>query len=338
MNKGLTLLLFLGFLFLTMQVHAQCSGAIGVSGAGCGCLAGCNLTSFGGPNCGGGVAGNCSAGQVAMGVNIAVPAGCTYTVNGTMANRSGCSASGADAGEQMKVDILGGVKPFQTGASNSTLTDSYVLTGPGTIRVSGTANRADEIITYTISGSAGCPSCNPLPVELIYFSAVAEENYVKVSWETGTEINCDYFTIERAGADGIFLPVGTMTGAGNSSQLVYYTNYDANPLKGVSYYRLKQTDFNGDYKYYPPQPVYFDGEYRVNTLNTWNCESGLCFYVYGWEGPVQVTVFDAAGRQIASQTVLEDGTGTIPLDGNATGIYMVHFVGTLHREIRKVNR
>ena len=57
----------------------------------------------------------------------------------------------ADSGDKLKVDDVSGAKSFQTGSSNATLEDSYTLTGPGTIRVSGTANRADEVITYKIT-------------------------------------------------------------------------------------------------------------------------------------------------------------------------------------------
>ena len=235
-------------------VLSQCpSGAIGVSGPGCGCLSGCNLTSVGGPNCSPSVGGNCTAGYLPMQVDISVPAGCTYTVSATMRDRPGCvNASGADGNCQtcdvVKVDIIGGVKIFQQGASNSTLNDSFTLVGPGTIRVSGSANRADEIITYTttFSGSA-CVNCmSVLPVELTAFQVASEGKAVACEWWTETELNNDYFTIERS-LDGIhFEPIAYMNGAGNSNEPLRYKIYDYDPyLDVVSYYRLSQTDFNG---------------------------------------------------------------------------------------------
>lgn len=236
---------FLHLLF-TQVIWSQCpSGAIGVSGAGCGCLSGCNLTSFGGPNCTG-TTGNCSAGQVSMFIDIVVPAGCTYTVSATMSNRgASCSASGADSGDQMKVDIPGGPKAFQFGAANATLNDSYVLAGPGTIRVSGTANRADEIITYN-AVSSGCVNCSAgLPIELTEFQAFTEQQAIACTWRTETERDNDYFTVERS-SDGLnFEPIGQMDGAGNSINPLNYKLYDSSPLSGLSYYRLRQTDFNG---------------------------------------------------------------------------------------------
>ena len=227
-------------------VWSQCpSGAIGVSGAGCGCLSGCNLTAFGGPNCSG-TTGNCSAGQVSMSSDITVPSGCTITVTASMSNRgASCSASGADGGDQLKVDIPGGPKSFQTGASNATLSDSYTLVGPGTIRVSGTANRADEIITYSAS-SVGCVNCAAgLPIELSAFQANPEDNMVACFWQTESERDNDYFTVERSSDALTFEVVGYMDGAGNSYAPLTYKLYDSSPLEGLSYYRLRQTDFNG---------------------------------------------------------------------------------------------
>ncbi len=133
--------------------NAPISGSLGVSGAGCGCLSGCNLSTFNGPNCGAGILSDCSAGYQTMSTDISVPAGCTYKVTASMKKWTNCSASGADGsgGDKLKVDILAGGKSFQIGASNADIEDSYTLTGPGTIRVSGEANRADEIITYKIT-------------------------------------------------------------------------------------------------------------------------------------------------------------------------------------------
>lgn len=231
-------------------VFAQCpQGAIGVSGVNCGCLAGCNLTSFGGPNCGGaGVAGNCSAGQVAMSVDIIVPDGCTFTVTAVMQTRPGCSASGADAGEQLKVDIPGGPKPFQTGTSNATITDNYTLAGPATIRVSGTANRADEIITYSTTYSgAFCNACGSiLPVELLTFSGLQEERTIGLNWTTASEINSDHFLLERSIDGKTFELIANVNAAGNSSSALNYKIYDSQPpLAKVIYYRLRQIDKDG---------------------------------------------------------------------------------------------
>jgi hypothetical protein len=250
------------------------TGSIGVSGAGCGCLGSCNLTSLNGPNCSPSVSGDCNAGQIAMSTTIDVPAGCTYTVVATMRQwlDLGCSASGADAGDRMKVDILGGTKPLQSGSSNATLLDSYTLSGPGQIVVSGNANRADEIIAYKIYPNP-CDLCDiSLPVEWLDFTVkLNQNNMVDISWSTASEINNDYFTILRSG-DGIdWEEVARYPGKGNSSQIHYYQLVDSSPLEGISYYKIIQTDFDGMIDESKIRSIYVTNSndkllHRLNTL------------------------------------------------------------------------
>lgn len=93
--------------------------------------------------------------------------------------------------DALKVDVLGGSKGKQFGGSNSSISDSYTLVGPGTIEISGSANRADEIITYQVTSSGStCPSCTSiLPIELIDFDAIRNDRFVELTWQTATEKN-----------------------------------------------------------------------------------------------------------------------------------------------------
>jgi hypothetical protein len=88
-----------------------------------------------------------------------------------------------------------------------------------------------------------------LPITLIDFTAKSEGKKVRLDWETGSEENNDYFTIERSLDGKNFEQVFTKKGAGNSKVNLYYFGYDAKPYTGVSYYRLKQTDFDGKFAY-----------------------------------------------------------------------------------------
>jgi hypothetical protein len=90
---------------------------------------------------------------------------------------------------------------------------------------------------------------NPLPIKLFSFNASAKDNHVELKWITSSEINNDFFTIERSNNGIIWEEVNRIKGAGNSNTNLQYDDIDKNPLNGVSYYRLKQTDFNGDFSY-----------------------------------------------------------------------------------------
>ncbi len=91
---------------------------------------------------------------------------------------------------------------------------------------------------------------NPLPVELVYFKA---ENYIKneitLSWQTASEVNNDFFTIERSIDAKKWESVKKIKGAGNSNQALTYRETDCFSHQGIIYYRLKQTDFDGTYSY-----------------------------------------------------------------------------------------
>ncbi len=89
-----------------------------------------------------------------------------------------------------------------------------------------------------------------LPIKLVSFNAkLNSNNQVDLKWVTESETNNDYFSVERSADGKFFEKVVTQTGAGNSHTTLTYASIDKNPLKGVSYYRLKQTDYNGEFTY-----------------------------------------------------------------------------------------
>jgi hypothetical protein len=88
-----------------------------------------------------------------------------------------------------------------------------------------------------------------LPVELYTFSGYLENGVVQLSWTTLSEENNDYFAIERSGTELHFDSIGFVSGSGESKVKLNYRFADHNPLEGVSYYRLKQTDFDGKATY-----------------------------------------------------------------------------------------
>ena len=92
-------------------------------------------------------------------------------------------------------------------------------------------------------------SCFTLPIDLLSFTVACDNNNAVLKWSTATETNNNYFTGEQS-ADGIkWQVVGTVAAARNSTSLHTYSLTDNLPGNTISYYRLKQTDFDGDYKY-----------------------------------------------------------------------------------------
>ena len=86
-----------------------------------------------------------------------------------------------------------------------------------------------------------------LPINLLSFTADCNtlNQTVNINWSTASETNNDYFTIERSKDGETWEIVTVVKGAGNSNDLINYNVNDDAPSSTVSYYRLKQTDFNG---------------------------------------------------------------------------------------------
>jgi hypothetical protein len=173
---------------------------------------------------------------------------------------------------------------------------------------------------------------HPLPIELLFFDAKLTTNKtVELSWATASETNNDYFTIEKTKDGLLFEKVTDVSGAGNSRERIQYNTFDNDPYKGFSYYRLKQTDFDGKFVYSklvgidnsrPEQHNFMvfpnpstDGMINVNIKGN-EADKGI------------IIITDPLGRTVYSKTfVLTDNDNTIiTLDQPehlASGIYNV---------------
>ena len=103
-----------------------------------------------------------------------------------------------------------------------------------------------------------------LPIELSYFSITQNDESLYFEWETATETNNDFFTVEQS-FDGIsFHEVAQIAGAGTSSTSNSYEYSMLATFSGLMYFRLKQTDYNGDYSYSDVQTIFVgDNEYVI---------------------------------------------------------------------------
>lgn len=85
----------------------------------------------------------------------------------------------------------------------------------------------------------------PLPIELVSFTANTVDDSINIEWITASEINNDYFIIERTEDGSNFKDIAKVKGNGNSFYNVKYSSKDAPYKNGIFYYRLKQVDFDG---------------------------------------------------------------------------------------------
>lgn len=86
----------------------------------------------------------------------------------------------------------------------------------------------------------------PTPEVLLSFDAVITDKKVELTWASDTEHNNNFFTVEKSKDALVFEEVTTIKGFGNYSTLISYFDIDYYPYEGISYYRLKQTDIQGN--------------------------------------------------------------------------------------------
>lgn len=87
-----------------------------------------------------------------------------------------------------------------------------------------------------------------LPVSLMHFNAELSNGQVQLNWATASELNNDYFTIEKSIDGSTYSQLQTINGAGNSNNILHYSATDV-AISETTYYRLKQTDFDGSFSY-----------------------------------------------------------------------------------------
>ena len=95
------------------------------------------------------------------------------------------------------------------------------------------------------------------PIELYSFDSKVNPEHIELNWVTASELNNDFFTLERSSDLYAWEIVGHLQGAGTTSEKRHYSLNDYNPLDGVTYYRLKQTDFDGKFEYFGPLSVMY---------------------------------------------------------------------------------
>ena len=101
--------------------------------------------------------------------------------------------------------------------------------------------------------NVGTTGNSTLPVELLSFTATEEEGKVILNWATATELNNDFFEIQRSETGEDWGVIGNVDGNGTINETINYNFTDDRPFYGTSYYRLRQVDFDGQFEYSPVQ-------------------------------------------------------------------------------------
>ncbi len=241
--------------------------------------------------------------------------------------------------------ILGWVNPSALAATTN-LNSSQTL-GPWTIptaggyfsqSVSGISTFSPFAISFKKSGQVA------LPITLLDFTAtpIYTNRSVDLNWTTASETNNDYFTLFRSKDAINFDPFMQIPGAGTTSELHNYQEYDFTPYSGLSYYQLKQTDFDGKYTFSQIVPVNFDSNSggAMSVFPSPASSQSINVKLNGLPANEQVllVLLDVLGQTIYSKVTFSDPNGNMVESINQTqflpaGVYTV--VGSSQSAIYK---
>ncbi len=248
-----------------------------------------------------------------------------YSVDGgaftTIPNVNGCLANGHTVSGFGCTALTGGsnFSPTATGIIGNTI-DIHVCIDTNGSTESGQIN----------SVSVPEAGATILPVEWVHFKATPQGDKVQLEWATVSEVNNDYFQVERSTNGKNFKSIGKVVGKGNSFQSSAYNFLDSDlPAAAELYYRLRQVDFDGTFA--KSEVVVVDNKTNskniriypnpVDGFSTVQVESALT-------GELEVSVMDVQGKVHLSDVVnSESGKWELETAALPAGTYMLTIQG-----------
>ncbi len=178
---------------------------------------------------------------------------------------------------------------------------------------------ASGLTTFSDFALAGDSVTVPLPVELSAFTSTINLRDVTLNWTTVSESNNSGFDVERSSVNSQWSKIGNVTGSGTSNNIHNYSFTDRGLSSGKYNYRLKQTDFNGNFHYYD-----LSNEVNVGIPDKFNLSqnypnpfnpSTKINYDIPFDSKVSIKLFDMSGKEVA----------TLVNEPKAAGYYTINF-------------
>ena len=205
---------------------------------------------------------------------------------------------------------------------------------------------ANPICWFQGGGSAGELFCAgiALSIELDEFWGSAVDSYNEIYWTTVSELDNDYFVVSYSKDGYDFKDIGTIDGAGTTNQEHKYRFIHVNAERGVSYYKLKQVDYNGVYE-----------EFHIISINNNGIKTGGLFseifpnpssnlFYFNYNGkifntPINIKIASTLGETVREGIVKKYNNSqaiSFNLDGLESGVYLVELTLGNIREIKRV--
>ena len=299
-----------------------------------------------------------SVGSITLGAgaSLFITNGSVFSVTGTLI-LDAASAVNISAGSGLSVSgdlVNNGTSITANGniglSGNYTGLNSSGISGSGGMKTGGIVSLDVSATTFGSGTGCGVGPCatgtTPLPVRLISFSANNNGTGVSLSWSTGSEINNDYFIVQKSIDGANFETLEQVAGAGNSNHVNNYAIVDNGSVTAVTYYRLKQVDFDGAATY--SYPVAIESAQTASAQlsvypNPTAGTANLSFTNLGKGTTINVTITDISGKVVYANTSITSSERTntnFDASSLASGMYVVNAIcnGNAYHEKLMVSR
>jgi len=203
------------------------------------------------------------------------------------------------------------------------IVDGRIFTTNGAVNTTSVTVRKLNITSTIVPNTICICPISPLPIELISFTGECYNQSMVLKWSTATETNNDYFSIERS-IDGInWQGIVKVDGAKNSVSIKNYSFIDVEPYNDVSYYRLKQTDFNGAFTYFTIIAIEKCGEDITELAIYPNPAKGLLnLSLKEDKGKIiSISIYNVWGEMVYYSEIYQS---KIVFENKLNGIYFLH--------------
>lgn len=177
-----------------------------------------------------------------------------------------------------------------------------------------------------------------LPVEFTSFEGTLKNNTVELKWVVASELNNDYYEVQRSRGGSSFETIGRVLGAGTSSNTLYYNYTDETPLNGNNYYRLKQVDFDESFQYSKIVVANFNTTTRVSVYPTVARTETIIRIDASMTSSAQFSVLDIHGKPLKTFTrPVNIGYNKVSLniDDLTAGVYFISIEQNNTRKVLK---
>lgn len=195
-------------------------------------------------------------------------------------------------------------------------------------------------LAWTLSNGASFDCGIVLPVELLNFKADCHDNGTRIKWETASEMNNHYFTLERSLNGLNFETIAITEGAGTTNEIRKYT-YNDTRFASTVYYRLTQTDYDGSSKTFDVISATCNNNRQFSMSVGDNSDEGFMNIIHDSEAGITylLTIIDSQGKTVYAKQYSTEGeviNERIETRNYTSGIYFINITSSVNNHSQKI--